>query len=249
MPSATGGGHPLRLLTCNIHGKEGLDVAAVASLLAAEGPDIVALQEYGPQYADSLFASGGWNVVVDGELCVASRFPLRRVGRIQHFGRSDIDYASPPGCATRFEVMTPAGVVPLINVHLASPHWDFRAALRRESDGAARVARNSARRLSEATDLRRHAGEAGEAVILAGDFNTMTDSTVYRQTLTDFPDAFATAGFGFGLTYLHGGAMARIDHVLTGSGWRCRQCRVGPNVGSPRWSVIWGVGRERVNDE
>ena len=30
----------------------------------------------------------------------------------------------------------------------------------------------------------------------------------------------------------------RIDHVLTGDGWRCRRCWVGPDVGSDHLPLL-----------
>ena len=69
-----------------------------------------------------------------------------------------------------------------------------------------------------------------------------TDSCIYRRDWNDYRSAFSGAGLGFGYTErvrvrgLSWGV--RIDHVLTGSSWRCRSCRVGADVGSDHLPLV-----------
>jgi endonuclease/exonuclease/phosphatase (EEP) superfamily protein YafD len=223
-------GPQLRVLTCNGH-FNAMDPQAMASLIRSVQPDLVAIQECSPRSLVTLFGAGGWNCMCDGELCLGSRFPIRIV---RDAGRPRIGY----GAATHFEVQTPTGAVQFFDVHLESPHFAFRAALHREPDGAARVEQSSATRLREAGDLARSVDASSGPVLLAGDFNLPADSTAYRQTLAKFSDAFSVGGFGFGWTYRPRFTMTRIDHILSGDGWVCRRCWVGPDVGSPHRPLI-----------
>jgi hypothetical protein len=69
-----GGGERLRLLTCNIH-RHALDAAAFASWLNQSHPDLVILQAWSSRF-EPLFPQGPWHVRRDGELFVASRYPI-----------------------------------------------------------------------------------------------------------------------------------------------------------------------------
>jgi vancomycin resistance protein VanJ len=224
-------GAVVRVLTCNTHGKA-LDAAAFAVLVEQTHPDIVALQEWSTSNAATVFGDGGWYFVVEGELCLASRYPMRRVESI---GGHRWNWS---GAAIWYEIEAPSGRIPFINVHLESPHAAFLMALRRGPEAPEQIARNSRQRLLQAGDVGKAAGNLGDWVLMAGDFNLPTDSTVYRQTLSGFSDAFETAGFGFGLTYHAKWTNTRIDHILSGHGWACRRCWVGPDVGSPHRPVI-----------
>jgi endonuclease/exonuclease/phosphatase (EEP) superfamily protein YafD len=85
-------------------------------------------------------------------------------------------------------------------------------------------------------------------MLLAGDFNTPSDSVIYREYWSPFHNAYSDAGFGWGYTYFSRRAAVRIDHQLAGSGWRCRKCWVGADVGSPHRPVIADWERIDAND-
>ncbi len=165
---------------------------------------------------------------------VQSRYPIRQVAEI--FRHGDGGWGS--GNAVEYELQTPAGPAYLFDVHLASPHDALSLAVRLKSDAPAEVELNTVRRLNEAADLAIAVRHAGPRVILCGDFNMPSDSEGYRWNLAAFRDAFAAGGWGFGWTYHHRGTAARIDHILTGTGWDCRKCWVGPPVGSPHRPLI-----------
>jgi endonuclease/exonuclease/phosphatase (EEP) superfamily protein YafD len=116
-----------------------------------------------------------------------------------------------------------------------------RKTLLRPSDSAMLDAEIEDRRL-ESEDACRFARRLGAKAILAGDFNLPVDSAIYREHWSGFHDAFSDAGLGFGYTEwprmrrcIFG---VRIDHVLTGDGWRCRRCWVGPDVGSDHLPLL-----------
>jgi len=220
----------LRLLTCNVH-SSALDRHALALQIAQAQPDVVALQEWRPQFQRELFGSG-WYCLTGGEIFLASRYPIIRPGEVVG------PEAPNEGFAVRCELVTPAGLVPFFDVHLASPHTSFEAVLGAGRAGREQVRENIAERRRESETLSRSAAEAGPAAVLAGDFNLLRDSAIYRQWWTGFADAFWSAGSGFGYTYYAGGTAVRIDHVLTGKGWRCTKCQVQPSVGSPHRPLL-----------
>jgi len=217
----------LRLLTCNVHRGQ-LRPGLLGELIAKEHPDVVALQEWSSAHEWQVFAGDPqWHVLRDDELYIASRYPILRVQNIAK------DKWTGPGSAVCYEIDTPAGPVPFVNLHLASPHMAFEDAIDRENGAGDRVQANSDTRLQQLRDLNQAAQAFGPSVLLAGDFNTPTDSAVYRQTITSLDDAFAQAGAGFGWTYYAHFTAARIDHLLSGQNWRCQRAWVGPNCGSP----------------
>ena len=223
---------PLRVLTCNTHWHT-VRIPDMQKLIADARPDIVALQECSVETAQAIFSAGDWCVRMDGELCLASRYPLKKVFDI---GRAD--WPDLYGIAVQYQVQTPTGNIPFINLHLESPHVPIRAAVSGAPDREKQVQDNSRHRLRQVISVAQRARDLGPDVLLAGDFNTTCDSFIFRQNLSGFSDAFSDAGFGFGWTYRVRGTDARIDHILAGTHWRCRRCWVGPDVGSPHVPVI-----------
>ena len=228
------GGHAgprVRVLTCNTHGEE-LDTAAFARLIASEQPDVVALQGWSAIQRSVLFGEGHWYILLDGELCLASRSPVRK--------REELiaPRTSPRESAIYYDVDFPFGTVPIIDLHLASPHVSFLALLTQSPQGPVQVQANSANRMEQSRRIGQRAEALGPSVLMLGDFNTPPDSPVFDEGWSAFTDAFTAAGFGFGYTYFEGGTAARIDHIMAGPAWRCRRSWVGPKVGSPHRPLL-----------
>ncbi|MDB5322665.1 MAG: hypothetical protein JWN40_4296 [Phycisphaerales bacterium] len=231
---ATGTAQGLRVLTCNIH-RYDLDPVAFAALIASAKPDIVAIQDWSSKF-DSIFPSaGGWYMLRDDDLCLISRYPIRRVRDV---GVESWNKRQTPGSAICYELAMPQGPVPFVNLHLASPHRAFEAALQRSPDGPKQIADNSAARLKQSQAVGRFVREQSQAVLVAGDFNTPQESGVFTRSWTPLVDAYGAAGLGWGYTYHARWTDVRIDHILSGRAWRCRKCEVGPDVGSPHRPVI-----------
>jgi endonuclease/exonuclease/phosphatase family metal-dependent hydrolase len=70
------------------------------------------------------------------------------------------------------------------------------------------------KRLSEISAITRHSNETELPVILCGDFNDVPVSYAYRYFRSDYKDAFKTAGFGIGNTYIRRLVRFRIDYVF-----------------------------------
>ncbi len=233
----------LRILTCNIHGHR-KNPAAVGELIAAVKPDIVVFQgEYTAQYEPLDFPGGGWNVQHErvgrhyGELCIASasRYPIRKVADVLPH---DTGVGTGVGVAVCYEVRTPRGPIKFINLHLSTPRQALVTAIEKQFSASMTVEGNIADRRRETEIISRFAEGIDDPLLLAGDFNMTTDSSIYRAHWGGLTDAFSVGGFGFGYTFYTRWARFRIDHILGGAGWRCRSAWVGPDIGSPHRPVI-----------
>jgi endonuclease/exonuclease/phosphatase family metal-dependent hydrolase len=146
-------------------------------------------------------------------------------------------------------VEAPARDIDFCSVHMLSPHGGIDAVLDRQtvlrpSEGPVLDA-DIELRSEESADTARWVGRLPPSFIFAGDFNMPIESRIYRRDWANYRNAFSDAGFGCGYTewpqirsasWLSWGV--RIDHVVTASGWRCRSCRVGPDVGSDHRPLI-----------
>jgi endonuclease/exonuclease/phosphatase (EEP) superfamily protein YafD len=231
-------GHDLRVLTCNVH-RHDLDPAALGVLIAATDPDIVALQGWSSGPERRVFAQGDWHAARAGQLLLASRYPIRQVE-----GLDDPDFTGGDYAIARGEVDAPCGTVAVVTLHLSSPRDGLEEA--GESHGARveTLEANSALRRRQSAKAARWLEGSTAPLLIVGDFNTPTESTIYQQYWSPYTNAFSASGFGFGTTFFTRRAGVRIDHVLTGPGWRCRRCWVGPSVGSPHHPVLADLCRD-----
>jgi len=143
-----------------------------------------------------------------------------------------------PGSIARYELETPAGVVTLFSLHFASPREGLYDATHRPAAGTVELEDNSDVRRRQSENLVRLADEVKGPVLLVGDFNTPSESAIFRRVWDRYTDAFAQAGWGWGYTFLGAKTAVRIDHILTGPGWYCERCWVGENIGSPHRPVL-----------
>ena len=218
------------VLTCNMH-RHALDFLTFRTTLEQVHPDIVVLQEWSSAY-DPLFQWGDWHMHRDGELLLASRFPIEQIENLSN-GR----WGS-AGDATAYGLRTPSGTLEVINIHLASPHGALEAVLDRESGAAAQLQANSDLRLQQSMLLTNYAHVADVPVLISGDFNTPGQSSIFHRSWSGLTDAYDRAGFGLGHTYFSRRNAVRIDHVLYDRHWVCDRCWVGPDVGSPHRPLI-----------
>jgi len=231
----------LRVLTCNTH-REELDAQALRVEIALAHPDIVALQEFDLARRPSLFADPGWHVLLDGELCLASRHPLKKI--------RDLFEATPDGGrAACYAIQTQNGALYFINLHLASPHQSFDAVVNTSPQAEGLVQTNIAARRAQAAAVSDFAAHSTLPILLAGDFNTPVDGALYRQFWSPFENACAAAGWGFGYTYYYDWrSQIRIDHILGGQNWHCERAWIGGDVGSKHRPVIadmrWEAARQ-----
>jgi vancomycin resistance protein VanJ len=228
-------GPTIRVLTCNLKG-HCMDNVALEDVIRTVVPDIVALQ--GCCYTVRVAWPKGWHVCQQGELLVASRFGLRELA----FRAPDPELrASLLLC----QVAVPGREVGFCTLHPESPHHtidqviDRRTVLRPEESPKMEAEIEKRWRDAEAT-----AGwlAAGQPEIVAGDFNLPPDSAIYQHYWSEYGNAFAAAGLGFGYTEIPPMRRLRfgirIDHILAAGAWRPRRCWVGPDVGSDHLPLI-----------
>jgi vancomycin resistance protein VanJ len=223
----------LRLLTCNVH-RQHVDPKELAAYITEVQADVVALQGWSDANRAGLFDDGSWEVRREGELLIASRWPITDVQRLNIADGGDTPKEE-QGVAMLVRIQTPWGDVRMVGLHLASPHAGLNSLWQ---DWGARVAANVQRRWRESERLRAMIDRVDGPVLLAGDFNTTDDSPIFREHWGEFTDAFDECGWGVGYTYLNTHTQIRIDHVLAGPAWRVVRCWVGPDVGSAHRPVV-----------
>jgi vancomycin resistance protein VanJ len=243
LPSQEGGSAQLplklRVVTLNADHKD-LHPDDLARLVNDLHPDLVVLQAWRSRYEAKVFAEG-WHLHRDDELCLASRFPIASSRRFD--GDKFPAFKNHPGTLALYQVGTPTTPLHVVNLHLATPRDGLAALLHRAlRDGANDLANNSRARLEQSRTARDIANALPGPVIVAGDFNTPTTSSIYRECWSDRVNAFSTAGWGWGHTHFTPHTGVRIDHVLVGrEGWAVDACYVGPDVGSAHRPVIADV--------
>jgi len=224
-------GPHLRILTCNRH-RYALTTSAMAQFIDATKPDIVVMQEWTSHDEQELFGVGGWHIERDGELFLASRFPIRSAEDIVQGAWG------PAGAAVCYQIDLGSGSVHLINLHLASPHMQFADAIHGSPDGPEEIDANSAMRLDQSIMIANYAESVGGPILLAGDFNTPGDSSIFEKAWVGFTDAFSYAGCGVGNTFHTRWSSSRIDHILAAGRWQFSACWVGADLGSPHRPLV-----------
>jgi endonuclease/exonuclease/phosphatase family metal-dependent hydrolase len=227
-PAAGAGKFRCRVLTCNVHRHP----FGVRAAVAQAGPDLVALQDcperlLGPKD----FGDGDWHVQGRGQFLLASRYPIREFTELT-------PPDAPADTAVRARLETPAGPVRFYILHLASPRRALVAVRQRGWAGGEQLQANSDLRRSQSAAIDAWIGREEGPLLVAGDFNTPCESTIYGAFWSKYTNAFSAAGLGWGYTYYANRTALRIDHILAGPGWRCRDCWVGPEVGSEHRPLI-----------
>lgn len=235
-------GLKVRLLVCNVHEFE-LDTLALDQYIRKMQPQVVMLQDY-VRWHDLMPAVSalGWHHYQLGEIFIASRYPLVHVYdlNLQRIpGIDDNDPLRRVGSAVCFDLDSSAGIIHLIDLHLASPHPALRS-LRDDGirAGAERLEANSTRRWNESQKITDYLATLHGPFVLAGDFNTPAESPIFRHFWWKYPDAFPTAGFGFGYTHLSWLSEMRIDHLLCSPGVSCTAYHTGPDCGTPHRPMV-----------
>jgi len=205
----------VRVMTWNLQGSHGVDIAAVAAVVRAAAPDVLALQEVQRRQVERLAGALAmpsrcwvlkhWPVVHRAEglavltphpLVEARRFVLRRSWIWGWRRRVGVDVT----------VRTGAGPVRVIDVHL-SPHD------------------HGAHRLREVRILLAHAGRSPVPPVVVGDLNELPGGGALGALATaGWRDAWAAVHDDDGATNWTGGRRGgrpptqRIDYVLVPAG-------------------------------
>lgn len=217
----------LRVMTFNVN-YANRDAVAIAELIRAEAPDVIAMQELSEELAVLLRAelAGDYPYIL-----VENRRGL--TGLISRYPLTEQPVPSALRHTQRAMVETPSGPVSIWSVHLAtalSQHgWE------RQKEMASAVAQEVGR-------------ETGPLIVL-GDLNTTDQTENYRLIADRLRDVHWSAGRGFGFTFPDMrryvddspplGPVVRIDHIFASGHFALQETHVAPSAyGSDHRPVI-----------
>jgi endonuclease/exonuclease/phosphatase (EEP) superfamily protein YafD len=234
-----GDARSIRILSFNARGGD-FDASRFQDLLNSAVPDVVCIQEVGEGVRKTLDAK--WSVHQAGQLLVASRLPMVAISTLN---RRVAGRWPRPICQVVAVTLGEQSIY-VATVHPLSPRRGLaditsRRTLLAPSRRGTLEAEIAVRR-DEHRRIRREVGALEGPVLIVGDFNAPTSSSIYRECWTTFLNAFSKTGFGFGHTILieEGNVRfsARIDHVLASTQWIPLKCWVGPDVGSDHRPLV-----------
>lgn len=223
-------GHlPLRLVTANVL-FENPDLRQLGDDIAAEGADVVVLQEVTPGGLAELEASA-----LGAAYPYRSAEPRALFHGAATFSRHPIatsrlvGVVGPPMLLT--DLTTPVGTVRVVNVHTVAP-------LNRPD------ARTWAAQFPELAGL---VADSPYPVVLAGDFNATMDHTPLDDLVSgDVRDAFQVAGTGWGRTWPEWDGpvppLMRLDHVLVAGGVSVGSVTDHASIGSDHRRLVVELG-------
>src|SRR5512134_2795242 len=224
----------LRVVSYNVEGGERV-AARLDELIRDTRANILAFQECGPEFTDSLAARAGWHhhAARRGNPCLLTRFPIEAADTIPTWEAGGFGGS---GNAVRYRLRTPVGPVTLVNLHLETPRRGLE--LLRYGGSALRMEGNTTVREIGSERIRAWIRGADGPLVVAGDFNMPVESRIYARYWGDLSNAFGGAGRGFGWTRILKRFRVRIDHVLTGGGASARRARIGPDLGSDHLPMV-----------
>lgn len=236
-PSVAKDERTLRLVSCNVQNFSP-DFSLVLREVQRAKPDIVAFQEAlrPPRLLAEHFED--WHQIHVRGLWIGSKWPLRLLGECQTKLFSHLS-----GVAV--EVDAPFGKFVLTDLHLMTARKslvELRPLELLNGDSQLALAGATVERSEEARQVRAFITEhqSERPVVVVGDFNMPTSSSVYRESFGDLTNAFESSAFGFGFTapckrFRHWPSNTpwqRIDHILVNNSWDARACRIGEHDGS-----------------
>ena len=232
----------ITILSCNVQNGAG-DMDTLLAEFDAVDAQIVALQEtkWGVDPLAGHF--DGWHIVHEGEFWIGSRYPVQLIDVCtpEAFGRTT---------AILCEVETPQGPVLIGNVHLNTARHGLLNLRWHSLLSGAGVDdfewHQWQRRLEAEATLQFFAQYAGRPMIILGDFNTQSNSSLFTDVWSGYTSAFDSAGWGYGYTapcntgrfWPDNTPWLRIDHILVDDAWQVHACEIGQTNGSDH-RLIW----------
>ena len=147
------------------------------------------------------------------------------------------------GRIVRYTLDTPLGRLDLTHLHLETPREGLEALLHSGPEGIEELEGKNEQREYEARVARAWADEGTSPLALvAGDFNTPVESSIFREHWDGFRSCHSEAGWGFGFTKWTRRIGVRIDHALAGPGLQCLEARTVSGMGGDHSPVVVLVG-------
>lgn len=223
----------LRILSWNVY-HSNADVGAIDKVVSEANADVVVLQEVSSANVEALSRSAALSSYrYTFTTPATSAFGSGIWSRLPLEGAEEFDVGGLP--MTRAILVTAAGPVRLVNVHVLSPVADGRRGIwPRQLRALAEVARSP-----------------GPPIVLAGDFNATWGHRPFRRLLdAGLEDAGAARGSRWSPTWPEGRRwvppLLRIDHVLSGPGLVSTSYRTGDNGGSDHRSIVVGLSIQHI---
>lgn len=232
-----GSAQTVRLITCNVQDFKP-NFGQVLREIASFKPDVLVLQEarHPPDMLKEYLK--GWHWRQESGLMIGSKWPL---------GEAMPCHTSPYSRHTALAVQldAPGGAITLGNVHLMTARrglTDLSISSILDGSGPASVEHHAFLRDEEARQTQRFLSEVSQGLplVVAGDFNMPSTSSIFTDRFGSYSDAFDKVGIGFGYTapcrrvrfWLPEVPWLRIDHILTSGHWETLRCEAGKLNGS-----------------
>lgn len=239
---APSGERTLVVLTANMGQR---NKAPLSPFIAAENPDVLALQDFANRGARYAREHPGYHVAAHDEFVLLSRYPITASGLVD-----DLAGGHAP-VAAWFELDWDGTTVVVYNVHMPSPRRDL---LRLQGKGLAKewirqqgwlgrephesVAHRLARRNELAAGLAARCRSETRPLIVAGDLNMPDWGSIFKGIADEgaLVDAFRERGKGFGYTFPGinrnplslFGPWLRLDYVLCNARFMVRRVATEP---------------------
>ena len=187
---------------------------SIESLIKAEQPDVLSLQEYHPHKKVDLsnfrykFEKLKGNKTKYGQ-AIFSKYPIVNSG--------SVDFSDTANNAIYADIVKNKDTIRIYNVHLQSSHINTNVENlnKEESERLFKRLQTTFEMQQDQAELFvRHKAKCTYKVIVTGDFNNTAYSFVYRQIKGDLQDTFELAGNGFGKTFDFKLFPVRIDFIL-----------------------------------
>jgi vancomycin resistance protein VanJ len=227
----------VRVMAWNVQGG-GPDVAATAMTIASVAPDVAVISECASGIAEALGTLQAFTMHRSSDLCFLTTLPV-----VEWAPRDPRDFWQMAGSGAIARLVVSAGGTEVVvgGVHLETPRGALEALAKRAFFSfPAAAAENQAARDVESEVARNWIAPVDEIrpVIVAGDFNLVVESAIYRRWWGDLHNAFGARGLGLGWTKQTRLFGVRIDHVLFGNGVRIRDVEVGAKMGADHRPLI-----------
>jgi endonuclease/exonuclease/phosphatase (EEP) superfamily protein YafD len=248
-------GRSFKLLSFNVNSGFSGPSQIVAQITQAL-PDVVLIQEgqfNGGELSERLRAFYPY-VQASNQFTIASRYRIVETTEqpmLPYYGRQR------HARFMRYLLDTPLGPIAFYNIHPISPRGAlhvhrFRDAFHLLRTGAL-LAGDPEKDLGSNTGLRalqiaavaEFAAREHVPVLIAGDTNLPTLSSIFRKNLSGYTDAFQAASSGFGYSFPSKHPFLRLDRILSGPELRFTSFRVGCEGVSDHLCIAAEIERQR----
>lgn len=215
--------------------------------------DIYCLQEWNEfttarTIKDSLFRHYTSSIkYINNPWPIFSKFPILTAGELRSKAKGN--------GATWANIVYGKDTIRIYNVHLVSNRISGQTeellnaetiksknSVRRILDVLKRYRNASTLRVDQAKILKQHMIRSPYPVILAGDFNDIPSSYIYRQLQKGLDDSFLQAGSGMAYTYAGKLPFLHIDHILYDPDFECQNLQIKRTAYSDHFPVKVKIG-------